>query len=486
MLRTVAIDMGGSGSRAFEGLYDGGRLCVRELARMKNEAVQLGGAYVWDLPRLVQDAKDYLAYACAAGSAASFGIDTWGASMGMLDANGELLALPRHYRDQSYRGIAEEAFAKIGKTAFFERMGCSLEDNIALFQCYANRLYAPERFAAVRHVLMCADLIRYFLTGEMQAEETITGTGGFIDPFSRTCNEAVMQTLGIPPTLLPPIVSSGTNAGRLSADVCRELGVPPLRAMAVAGHDTASATLALPMGRRDAFLILGTWGLLGITGDQMFTDERVYAHNCVNELNPQGEIRFLRNIPGFWIYNQCAHEMRKSHEALIREAEAAKPFGALIDMENPCFFTGGNMRGRIAAYLTDTGQPIPETDGSLIRCILESMALKYRCAIEDMRADTDRDIQWLNITGGGVRNPLLLRMIAEATGCRIRVCAPDGSAVGNILMQLMGMGEIRNIEEARELAVRSFPAREIETENSAGWEEACLRYRRICIMRGRA
>ena len=479
MLRTIAIDMGGSGGKAFEAIYDGSTLAVSEFARFSNDPVYLGGAYCWDLPRLVHDAKQCLKQALTGQSAASFAIDTWGASMGMLDAGGHLLMLARHYRDREYEGIAQKAFKHIPRQEFFTRMGCSTEDNIALFQCYAQRLYAPEGFAAVRHVLLTADLIRFFLTDTLASEETLAGTGGLVEPYTRRRNDRDLRALGLPEALFPQPVRAGSLAGQLSRRVAQELGVDRVQAVAVAGHDTASAVLTLAQGAEDAFLILGTWGLMGVVTDRLIVTEAAQRRNCVNELSPEGKLRFLRNTPGLWIYDQCCKQWGVDHAQIIQQAQAAPAFFAWIDVEDPLFHPAGDMPGRICTYCRATKQPIPQSMGEMARCVFESMALKYRQALMGIQADTGRRISVIHTVGGGVKNQLLTQMIADATGCALHIGGYEASAVGNALMQLVALGELADCAQGRDLVARSFPATDVLPENGADWADAYGRFRAI-------
>lgn len=479
MLKTIAIDIGGSGGKAFVTDYDGKTLIVREIMRFANNPVYMGDAYCWDLPRLVHDVKHCLQAASGDGNAVSFGIDTWGASMGMLDARGQLLSLPRHYRDAEYAGIDQEVFKLLSRQAFFQRIGCSTEGNIALFQCYAQRLYAPEVFAAAKRVLMTADLIRYFLTDTAICEETLAGTGGLVEPYTRTRNDCDLELLGLGPERFPQPVRAGSIAGRLSSRVARELSEPRIAAIAVAGHDTASAVLTLPQETEDCFLILGTWGLMGVVTDRLIVTERALQRNCVNELNPEGKIRFLRNAPGMWIYDQCRAQWGVGHDQLLRDAENAPPFRAWIDVEDPMFHSPGDMPARIRAYLAATGQQDMASAGAMIRCVFESMACKYRQALEALREDTERPLRIIHAVGGGTHCPLLMKMIAAATGCEVRVGQYEASAVGNALMQLVALGELRNAREARELAQRSFATRTVFPPKEQAWEDAYARYRTI-------
>lgn len=478
MLQHIAFDMGASSGKALLGRFDGNTLKVEEIGRFENEPVHLPGGYYWDAPRLALELQKALGQAVrSCGPIASFGVDTWGTSCALLEENGALAALPRHYRDSYFEGSIAVALAQHPQ-ADIRRLPCQLRDDTTLFQLTATARKSPRTMAAAQHMLMMPDLLRYFLTGEMSSEETILSTSGLIDYRTKTWDDAMAAQLGLPRRLFGSIVRPGTAQGTVTKKLQEEYGLNAVRAVAVAEHDTASAVAAVTEEAASAgFLSCGTWALFGIQSGRVYMSQEVRKQNFCNELCADGSVRFLKNLAGLWVYQECLREWQRTdpgvdHAALEAEAEGCAPFASLIDVEDALFNPQGRMVARIQAYCEKSGQRVPQTRGEVVRCIYESLALKFKRTRQQIQALTGHPMKLIQMVGGGSRSALLRRMTADALGVPVAVGLSEASAVGNIAMQLCGLGEADGLGQAREIVARSFPVQYIMPKSTETWDAA--------------
>lgn len=478
-IHTLAFDLGGSGGKVLSGLFDGSTLTVHEAGRFPNDAVQLGEQFCWDMPRLIYHVKQELMKANRSQPVTSFAFDTWGTCVGYLDTRGNMLAVPRSYRDQQFSGIANKIYTEtMPRLELYKRFGTLVTEDLGLFQTYGYKVMNPDVFAAIGAIMHAPDYIRYFLTGEAYAEETTTSTGGFLDEMTRRPVKDVFDALGIPVSLLPDIVPPATKLSGLSPMVRDELGMDAA-AIAVAGHDTASALLPLSLGERDCFISCGTWSLLGVLSEQTYTTEFSLRNNFSNELSPQGKIRLDRNISGMWLYAECLRKWGEAdHDVIAQQVQEAKAFRSFIDVEDPVFGPYGDMPARIAAFCRQTGQPVPETHGQFIRCILESLALKHRKTLDDLFDITGRTFDRIQIVGGGSRNEQFMHMVADACGLPVLLGPSESSSLGNVIAQLVALGEVASFEQGAQLARQTYTERVIQPNNKDMWDEAFARYQK--------
>lgn len=482
----LAYDMGATNCKSLVGQFDGERIVLRDVHRFVNTPVWLRQRYCWDFPRLLHEIKQAMIQAerdC--GRIESFGLETWGCSFGLLSRDGNLVTVPSHYMDPYFTGAADAAFAMVPRQELFEALGSEMTDRLTLFQLLWTRLNAPEVLGCCHKLLMTPDLLRYFLTGEIAGEKTIMSTGGLLSPVDSKLPALTIERLGLPRDLFPPIISSGTPCGRLSGFVAEELGVSRCQAVAVAGHDTASAVFGmLPDSKGErAFLSCGTWSLLGILSSTFCTTPAALEQLYCNELSADGKIRIIRNICGLWIYQQCFRQWRTVDQALdyrhLDEAAAGSaPFAHYIDVEHPSFLAPNDMERTISQYCLDTGQSAPQTRGAVIRCILESLAMKYRQVVDGLEKLLHKPIDALQMTGGGTKDKLLLSCTANAIGRPVYTGLSDAAALGNVALQLAAAGEVGSIEQAQEVMKNSYVT-EITPPDPAvrdRWEEEYTRY----------
>lgn len=479
----LAFDMGASGCKVLSGQFDGQTLHVSEAGRFPNTPVWMGEQFSWDTPRLLHHIKQGMVEAHKQAPVTSFALDSWGTSMGLIDSFGTLLALPRHYRDLQFRGIASEAYQKLSRLGMYQSFGVMSTEDLSIYQCYGYKQRNTAVYNAIDKMMLTPDLLRYFLTGEAYTEETIASTGGLIDPRTHDIAHKAFDALGIDTRIIPPIIKPATKLSGLSKQAQEELGINPT-AIAAAGHDTASAVLPLDLPEGAAFLSCGTWNLLGVLADQPYTTQQTLAHVFSNELSPENKVRFLRNIPGMWLYAECLRQWQKdepdlSHDDLTALTEQAKPFVSYINVEDPRFGPVGDMPARIAQYCIDTHQPVPQGKGEYIRCILQSLALKLRESLEALEKLTSRPVNQLMIVGGGTRNRIYMQMAANATKRPVHLGAQESSGLGNILAQLVALGEVQDFAQARQLAAQAFPSEHIAPQDADVWDEAYQNYRNI-------
>jgi len=489
--RTVlAFDLGASSGRAVIGELQGeggsAALSVTEIHRFENVPVQMGERLYWDFPRLLQELKIGFRKAFQSGfRPESFGIDTWGVDFGLLDRNGELLGNPYHYRDNQTDGLIEELCGTYGKERLFAESGLQFMPFNTIYQLHAMKKAGSPKLDQAETLLLMPDLLLYFLTGVKICEFTNATTTQLIHPHTQTWNRELMSELGLPPGMFLEPTHAGTIVGRLTDDVCKELDVPSVEAVAVGTHDTASAVAAVPAsGTSFAYLSCGTWSLLGTELAQPTLSAEALACNFTNEGGVGRTYRLLKNIMGLWLLQECKREWDakgKGHSfpELVRMAAEAPAFRSFIDPDDLRFLHPSGMPDKIRGYCRETGQPVPETEGAIVRCILESLALCYRQTLESVERVSGSTFGGLHMVGGGIQNELLCRFTANALGKPVWAGPVEGSAIGNMLVQLMALGAFRDMAEARACVRNSFALTTYEPEETDRWQAAYTEYRRI-------
>ena len=488
-LNVLGIDLGASSGRAMLGTLEGKKLTIREIHRFLNEPVTLCGRFVWDMPRLFHEIKQALLKLSKSGETVdAIGIDTWGVDFGLLDKNGHLLSLPVHYRDARTNGIPEKVRAIIPDEELFARTGIAFNSFNTLYQLYAMKEEGDPALESAQDLLFLPDLLAYFLTGKKGTEYTIASTSQLLNPFTRDWDRELMEKLGIPAHIFGEVKLPGTVRGTLLPEIAKECGVAEIPVIAIGGHDTASAVAAVPAQEKDfAYISSGTWSLLGAEVQKPLCTEGVMKANYTNEGGVDGSIRLLKNIMGLWIIQECKREWdRRGSETsfgeLVELSMQAPAFKAILDVDDPAFLAPGDMPARIQAYCAKSGQPVPEGKGEISRVIYESLALKYRWAIERLEEDMlKKPIEALHIVGGGSKNALLNRFTAEAIKRPVIAGPDEGTIIGNLLVQAQALGAISGIRELREVVENSFPTKTFlpETDGKA-WDEAYQRYLKVC------
>ena len=484
-LELLSFDLGASNGRAVLGRFDGERLVLEEMHRFENGPVDIDGIPHWDAASILGHLKSgFSAYRAQGGTALSaFGIDTWGVDYGLLDAKGLLLANPRAYR-ASTDAAMNAAWDVVPKLRLFDRCGLAAMNFNTVYQLYRRKLDGDEALEKARTLLLMPDLLGYLLTGEKKTEYTNATTTNLYNPRERNWDWATLRELGLPERLFTEIDRAGQLRGRLTSAVAKELSLGRTPFAAVGTHDTASAVAAIPGHGNFAFCSSGTWSLFGVETDEPVLTDAMYDGNFSNEGTVQGGFRPLKNIMGLWPLQECRREWnagvhKLSWDEIEQAAEAATPFRSLVDPDWGPFFAAGDMTDKIRRYCRATKQPVPDSVGEVARCIFESLAVKYRWAVERLEGIKGAPLDTLHIVGGGVKQKILNRMAADATGRRVVTGPTEGACAGNLLMQAVALGELAGLDEAREVVLRSFETHEYEPHPTQEWQDAYAKLLRL-------
>ncbi|OQB23606.1 MAG: Rhamnulokinase [Firmicutes bacterium ADurb.Bin182] len=477
-LNLIAFDIGASNGRAVLGRFDGRKVETEELCRFENGFIDVNGVLYWDALNLFSQMKASLSCFKKAGykDLSSFGIDTWGVDYGLLDKNGRLLGNPISYRHAADEDM-EAVWERVPKELLFKRTGVASMNFNTVFQLYRRKRERDVALENADSLLLMPDLLGYFLSGEKMSEYTIVTTSQLYDPNARDWDYATIRALGLPAHIFTPIDMAGEIRGRLLNAISEEIGINRAAFTAVGTHDTASAVAAIPGEGSFAFCSSGTWSLFGVETDKPILTEQVYKSGFSNEGTVQGGFRPLKNIMGLWLIQECRRDWQKQGENLswdeiVEAAEGAKPLRSIIDPDCSAFFRAGDMENKIRQYCLDTKQPVPETRGEIARCIYESLALKYRWALERLEEIKGEKISRFNIVGGGIKNKLLNQMAADATGRQVTTGPVEGACIGNLLMQAVALGELTGIDEVRQVVRDSVKTETYMPERTGAWEDA--------------
>ena len=484
-MRVLAFDFGASSGRAMLGGFDGKTITLEEIHRFSNDPVRMNGTLYWDAPRLFFEIKEGIRKAKTKGGFDSIGVDTWGVDFALLDKAGDLIANPVHYRDERTEGMMELAFSRIPQEELYCRTGTQFMRLNTVFQLLALAEKRPDLLERAESLLLIPDFFHYLLTGEKKAEYTEATTTQMLNPRTGDWDRDLLEKLGIPSRLLPEVIPSGSVCGLLTEELSEELGVPRVPVIAVATHDTASAVAATPAAEKDfIYISCGTWSLFGTELDAPVINEKTQRFNLTNEGGYGGTITLLKNIMGLWLIQESRRQwLREGFEVtyadLEREALAEEPFVSFIDPDAPEFETPGNLPERIREFCRKTGQLVPENRGQVMRCVYESLALKYRQAFEMIRETTGRDYPAIHIIGGGTKDGFLCQLAANACSTPVTAGPVEATVLGNIAVQLIALGEISSITEARKIIAASGGFRAFEPHPDPAWESAYRRFQKI-------
>ncbi len=485
--KMLAIDLGASSGRGIVGAFDGERLTLRENHRFSNDPVNLCGRLYWDILRIFHEIKLSVQKTVLDGDAvSSIGIDTWGVDYGLLDRAGRLLSNPVHYRDTRTEGAQELVSRTVPAEELYRVAGIQTLNFNTVYQLAVEREEAPEKLAQAERMLNIPDLLNYFLTGRMANEYTILSTGALLDAKKRDYAWELLDRLGIPRRLFGDVTAPGTDLGTLLPQVQGETGKTDAHVLTVASHDTASAVIAVPSEEKDfLYISSGTWSLMGTELSDPLINAESRAANFTNEGGACGTVRFLKNIMGLWIIQESRRQWRRegkdySFAQMEAWAKESTPFRSLIDVDDSDFATPGDMPEKIRAYCKRTAQPVPESVGEVVRCIYESLALKYRSVAERVMELMGRRARVIHVVGGGTKDRFLSQLTADA--CGIPVCAgpEEATAIGNLMMQLMAAGEVSDLGQARRVVAVSFETKQyLPTADRNMWDEAYGRIRTL-------
>lgn len=485
MKKILSFDFGASSGRAMLSTFDGEKIEIREIHRFSNDTVILHGTMYWDVLRLFFEIKTGITKAVNDGGFDAIGIDTWGVDFGMLDKNGKLLSNPVHYRDARTEGMPEEVFKIISKDDLYKLTGTQTMRINTIYQLMALKLKEPELLERTDKILLMPNLFAYMLTGEMKNEESIASTTNLYDPYKRDWNFDLIKKLGLPEHIFAPIVEGGSVYGMLSDEICEELGCEKVPVIAVCGHDTASAVAATPSDSDDfVYISCGTWSLFGIENETPIISDDAAASNFTNEGGYNGTTRFLKNIMGLWLIQESRRQWKREGEdvsfnQLEQEALAAEPFKCFIDVDDPMFEAAGNLPKRVQKFCEQTGQYIPKTRGEIMRCIYQSLAMKYKYTFNALNELGNKEYKRINILGGGIKDTLLCRLTADACNAEVLAGPSEATVMGNIAVAYTSLGLIKDLKDIRRVVSNSTELKQYLPENSKEWEAPYEQYLKI-------
>jgi rhamnulokinase len=489
----LAVDMGASSGRHVVGLHDGRQLWLEEVYRFENGPVEAAGRMYWDLLHQWSHVRHGLRAAGARFGAqiASVGVDTWGVDFGLLGPGDELLGNPYHYRDARTNGMMEKAFAIVPRAEIFRHTGLQFMQFNTLYQLLAMKLSGSSLLDAAQRLLMVPDLFHWLLTGVPCNEMTEASTSQFYNPVRGVWATELLEKFGLPTHILGAISPPGTRLGPLRANLAAESGLAA-QVILPGSHDTASAVLAVPAQSRPGarpdwcYISLGTWALMGIESPRPVVTDKVLELNFTNEGGVADTTRLLKNIAGMWLIQECRRAWNKDGrnwgwEDLNKLSAAAKPLISFIDPDAPELLAPEDMPQAIRNFCQKTGQPVPADEGAVLRCALESVAFRFRQVLSMCEELAGGRLETIHIVGGGTKNRQLCQAAADACGRRVVAGPVEATAIGNVMMQAVALGDVGSIAEAREMIARSFEVEEYQPHNTSAWDEAFGKYAKVVV-----
>lgn len=484
----LAFDIGASSGRAIVGILKDSGLELKEIYRFPNKMVQIHGSYYWNVFSLFEALKTGLKKCVAEFNIQphSIGIDTWGVDYSLLSADGHLLGLPYAYRDHRTDRSMEEFFEVLPKKETYLLSGIQFMQFNTLFQLFSSVRQKQAALNVAEKLLFMPDTLNYLFTGIRRNEYTIASTSQLLKPGKAEWQEKLFDAAGISVGLMEQIIQPGTCLGNVLPEVLNETGSAALPCIAVAGHDTASAIASVPAeGENWAYLSSGTWSLLGIESPVPLVTEQALEMNFTNEGGVEGTTRFLKNIMGMWLIQECKRVWDESGEMPWQEivdlSLEAQPFKCLINPNDPGFLNPGNMPEAIREYCRKTHQPVPKTRGEIARCIYDSLVLAYKHTLKQIETITGKPVHRLHIIGGGANNKIMNQLTADALGIPVLAGPPEATAVGNIMLQAKACGAVSSLKEIRAVVRKSFPIITYKPSPGVDWETAYQKFVQLML-----
>jgi rhamnulokinase len=482
----LAFDIGATSGRSILGTLDHGRLQMKELTRFPNQMLQIGNHFHWNIYSLFEHLKAALVAVKKEGvEISSIGIDTWGVDFALIAKDGSILGAPYAYRDPHTDGMPEKYFGIVPREKVYGLTGIQVMNFNSLYQLFALKQANSSILEAAFEMLFMPDALSYLLTGNKVVEYTIASTSQILNPRTKQFEAQLLEAAGVSPSILGKIVMPGHMVGTLTDDLADECELGKVAVIAVAGHDTGSAVAAVPAeNERFAYLSSGTWSLMGIEVKDAIINDETSALNFTNEGGIEGTTRFLKNITGMWLLEQCLKEWKKegityAYEKLVHMAESAPAFQSLIDSDHPSFANPVSMTKAIVDYCTSSEQKVPSTHAEFVRCIFESLSLKYRYVLGKIIGLAPFPIEKLHVIGGGSKNPLLNQWTANAIDMPVLAGPSEATAIGNIMIQAKAAGCVDSLPEMRQIIRDSIQIEEFLPEKRSEWEAAYQKFLKI-------
>jgi rhamnulokinase len=476
----LAFDIGAESGRAIVGILKNNKISLEEIHRFPNKQIKILGHLHWDILYLFEELKKglYNAVESGHGNIQSIGIDTWGVDFGLIGKENEILGFPLTYRDSNTNGIMDQVFKKISRKEIYSLTGIQFLQFNSLFQLFSLLKNKKKLLSVCDKLLFIPDLLYFLFTGKKFSEYSIASTSQMLNAKTRNWDKKIFKKLGLPLNIMPEIISSGTILGKLLSEISKEVGLNnDVDVIAVGCHDTASAVAAVPFyGKTSAFLSSGTWSIIGIETNQPIINRDSLTNNFSNEGGVENKIRFLTNVMGMWLLQETRKIWSKEgndycYDELLKMASISKEFQTIINPDDSKFLNPPDMIKAIKEYCISYGQHIPENEGEFVRCILESLAIKYKIEIEKIKCITQKQIEALHIVGGGSQNSMLNQFTADAVGIPVIAGPVEATAIGNILIQAIAKGKIKSVKKGREIVADSFPLKTYLPKTSEKWNK---------------
>ncbi len=476
----LAFDFGAESGRAVLAYLQSGILTTEEAHRFQNEPVEYGGSLHWDVARLWLEVRKALAR-IEHVELTGMGVDAWGVDYALLGERGELLQNPYHYRDCRTLGIMEEVFRRVSKEEIYAATGIQFMPINTIYQLFAAQRETPGLVAAAKQLVTIPDLFNYWLTGNVVCEFTNATTTQLVNPFQRCWATNLMERIGLRPELPAALVEPGTIVGTLRPSVAQNSALARTPVIAPACHDTGSAVAAITARDGTAFLSSGTWSLIGTELDAPVVTPQALKLNFTNEGGVDGTTRLLKNVMGLWMLKGCRDSWQTQgtsadYRELVKLAEGEPAFAHLVDPDDECFLRAANMPAAIDDFCRKTNQLVPSRPGAYVRCVLESLALKYRAVLRSLEHLCGKRIEQIRVIGGGSKNRLLNQFAADATGLRVLAGPAEATGLGNVAVQILATGAASSLKEIRAIVDRSFPTEVFNPMDPGQWDEQAKRF----------
>ena len=468
------------------GRLQDGQLSLEEIHRFPSAVVRVLGSLRWDVLRVYEELKAGLREVAKRNiPILGLSVDSWGVDYVLINSVHPTISPPFHYRDDRTAATYERVREKVGAKLIFEETGIQFMPINTIYHLASDVEKSRALLEAADCFLTIGDYFNYLFSGVACVDESLASTTQLYNPRTRSWSERLIELCDFPGKIFPKVVRPGTVVGPLLPDVCAETGLTGLQVIATCSHDTGEAVAAVPAQGDDwAYLSSGTWSLIGVELAEPLINEESRAHNFTNEAGYGGTTRFLKNIVGLWILQESRRVWAKQgieldYASLTAQANEAESFRSLINPNAARFAKSGDMPSLIAAYCQETGQPPPETRSQVARCILESLALSYRAALEEIEGLTGRSINRLHIVGGGSQSALLNQFAANATGREVVAGPVEATAAGNILIQAIALGQVESLSALRTIVSNSFPLRTFKPTDLPNWQDAYRRFAQL-------
>jgi rhamnulokinase len=482
----LAFDLGASSGRAMLGSVSDGKLKLTEIHRFENRMVEIDNHFYWNIFSIFEELKTGLKKCIREFGIQpdSIAVDTWGVDFAFLDKDKMIASLPFAYRDHRTDNAMEELFRIIPKEELYAMTGIQLMQFNSIFQLYINHRDHTPQYEVAKELLFMPDALSYLFCGVRKNEFSIASTSQLLKPGELAYENRIFERLGIDPCIMQEIVLPGTVLGLIKPEIQKETGSKEIPVIAVASHDTASAIASVPAsGKNWAYISSGTWSLMGIESDKPLISKEILDLNFTNEGGVEGTTRFLKNIMGMWLLQECrriwSHKVNYSWNEMVELSIQAQPFKCLIDPDDASFLNPDNMQDAIRNFCVKTGQPEPANHGEYIRCIFESLALKYKLTLDSILSVSGQPIEKIHLIGGGANNELLCQYSANAIGLPVIAGPTEATAIGNILLQARALQVVSSLEEIRSMVENSFHTKTFFPEDHQTWLMQLEKFRKL-------